>query len=412
MISKTHRQCGHCKGVLPRAERQCPYCGASLENYGAFELVVDAVLPEEAGVTKVILGFTILVHVLIGVAAGGTAVLAPSSYTLLHFGSGFVPSVLDGEYWRVVTPIFLHGGVVHIGFNLYALWLLGPLFEKSFGRARYLIIFMVSGVVSTAVALGWKVVAPTIYGVIPFMDPLESASITTSMVGMSGAICGLLGVGIATGHRVQNISGTAVRNQCLRWAGFLIVFGLIVPGVDNAAHFSGLVVGAALGWFLPLKDRAGYGMGWFWAAGAALSVGVIVGSVALHMAFAPLHLPADLELYPTGFFGISLRDGNIKDSTVADAEGACIRDMGAVERGDTSVGILDRAARNCDEILHYVPRSAKLWAISGQAHLASGDRELGCRRLRVGSTILRWDPANDDPKFLAMVEALENEACR
>ena len=416
MVAKSHRRCGHCNGVVPIADRQCPYCSASLENYGLFGRVLDGILPEEAGATKVIFGLTVLIQLAVGLAAGGTSILAPSSYTLLHFGSGFVPWVLDGEWWRLVTPVFLHGGIIHIGFNLYALWLLGPLFERSFGRSRYVIIFVLSGVLSTMIALMWKVVAPdvlgAVYSLIPFVGAPSSSSITTSMVGMSGALCGLLGVGVATGHRVQNVAGTAVRNQCLRWAGFLVLFGLVVPGVDNAAHFSGFAIGAVLGWFLPLKDRASYVTGWFWGAVSALCVALVAGSLAAQALLMPWNLPADLDLYPTGLFGVTLREGNLEDDVVKDAELACRRDLGAVEQGDQSPEMRDRAVLNCDEILRYAPRVAKLWVISAQAHLFHGDRAVGCRRLYIASTIIRYDPGNRDPKFLAALEALRGEACR
>ncbi len=411
MTSKNHRRCGHCNGVLPIAERQCPYCGASLENYGALGRLVDSILPEDAGVTKVLGGLAVGLYLVIGLAAGGTGILAQSIYTLIHFGAGFTPAVLDGEIWRVVTPIFLHGGVLHIGFNLYALWLLGPVLERSFGRARYLIAFMLTGVLSTAAALGWKVIAPSVFSVIPFADRIASASINTPMVGMSGSLCGLLGMGVTAGHRVGNEAGTAIRNRSLRWMGFLVVFGLIVPNVDNAAHLAGFVVGAAVGWILPLKDRPGYVAGWFWAGGAALCSLLIVGSVAAQLFSLPRHLPHDLDFYPTAIFGNSVRDGDREDNLVTDAEAACKRSLSAIDRGDTSRKMTAQAVANCDEVLHYVPFVPQLWALSAQAHLANGDRATGCRRIGVAQAITRWDPNFQDAQYAQLLRSYRTEAC-
>ena len=412
MASKNHRRCGHCNGVLPRAERECPYCGKSLENFGAAGRLMDAILPEDVGVTKVLAGLAVGFYLLVGLAAGGTGVIAQSVYTLIHFGAGFSPAILDGEVWRLATPIFLHGGVLHIGFNVYALWLLGPVLERSFGRARFMVLFAVTGVLSTAAALGWKVIAPTVFAAIPFGDMLASASINTPMVGMSGALCGLLGAGVAAGHRVGNEAGLAIRNRSLRWMGFLVVFGLIVPNVDNAAHLSGFLVGAVLGWFFPLKDRPGYVAGWLWAGGSAVAALVLVGSVAAQLIFLPRHLPADLDFYPTAIFGNSVRDVDPRDSVVTDAEAACKRSLGALDQGDESQKMKDQAVANCDEILHYVPFIPQLWAFSGQAHLQAGDPVTGCRRLRVAQAIVRWDPKFKDPRFALVLDSYEAEACR
>lgn len=373
---------------------------------------MDAILPEDAGVTKVMLGLAVGIYVLIGLAAGGTSLLAQSAYTTSRFGSGSIPFILDGELWRFVTPVFLHGGVVHIGFNLYWLWQLGPMLERSLGRARYTIAFVLTGVLSTMIALGWKVIAPTIWDVLPLLDASSAANITTSMVGMSGAICGLLGLGAGAGHRLKTPAGIAIRDRSLRFMGFLVVIGLLIPNVDNMAHFAGFAIGAVLGWIFPLKDRASYRAGWFWGAGAALCGLLVVGSLAAQMIAVPKHLPNDLDFYPTGIFGNSLRDRDAEDPVVNDAEGACHRTLKQATAEGAAPDAGERAVANCDEILHYVPSVPDLWVLSGQAHLAAGDRSVGCRRVWIGRTLTYWHPAYRDGRYLAAVDAFLGEACR
>jgi rhomboid protease GluP len=122
--------------------------------------------------------------------------------------------------------VFLHAGVIHLAFNLFALAMVGPIVEEQFGRWPTLFAFMVTGVAAS-------------YG-------SQQLGLDAVGIGASGAICGLLGLAAAAGHRAGTTRGRLVRNDMLKWLLYTLVFGYFV-GADNRAHAAGFVAGAALG---------------------------------------------------------------------------------------------------------------------------------------------------------------------
>ncbi len=137
-----------------------------------------------------------------------------------NFGMWPFGIVLYGEWWRLLTAAFLHGGFLHIAFNMYVLFVLGPTLERVLGHARFVVLYVVA-------ALGGSIASYT------FSDP------RTVSVGASGAIFGLMGALIVAGRRLR----WDIR-QVLILLAINVVIGFISPGVDWRAHFGGLVVGA------------------------------------------------------------------------------------------------------------------------------------------------------------------------
>jgi rhomboid protease GluP len=143
------------------------------------------------------------------------------------------PEVLQGEWWRLVTSMFLHGGFIHLFLNGWALYQLGTLFELLMGSARLLMVYFLTGIAGS----------------------LASAFITGNhSVGASGAIFGLMGALIAflLKHR-DNLTPQAksLLMQLLLWAGINVFLGFSTPGIDNAAHLGGAAAGLLLGFTLP-----------------------------------------------------------------------------------------------------------------------------------------------------------------
>src|SRR6185312_15690827 len=125
-----------------------------------------------------------------------------------------------------VTACFLHAGLLHIGFNMWALYDIGPLVESFYGGAKYLFLYMATGVIGYMVS-SW-------FGYLS--------------LGASGAIFGILGVMIAYGvKRSHTTAGQQLRGVAVRWAIYGLVLSFMLPGVDNAAHIGGLVSGFLLG---------------------------------------------------------------------------------------------------------------------------------------------------------------------
>ncbi len=147
----------------------------------------------------------------------------------IHMGSNWGPLMASGnEWWRLFSYNFVHvGGAIHIGFNLYALAIVGPLVERWYGPARATVIYVGSGVLGGVASHLW--------------DPAAVSG------GASGAVLGLIGAGVAAGHLSGTTAGLAMRRQLFRWFVFIVLFGLIMRGIDNAAHIGGFVAGAALG---------------------------------------------------------------------------------------------------------------------------------------------------------------------
>jgi rhomboid protease GluP len=150
--------------------------------------------------------------------------------TLVDLGA-MLPSaiVFQHQYWRLITATFLHASLLHILFNMYALYLFGYLVENAFGKAKFIAIYFVSGfLASVASFLFINVNAPG--------------------VGASGAIFGLLGAWVAYNYRRR---GTRLASMYLQNALFLIVLNLIlgfsIPNIDNSAHIGGLIAGMACG---------------------------------------------------------------------------------------------------------------------------------------------------------------------
>jgi len=142
---------------------------------------------------------------------------------LYRFGAKENGAIAAGQYWRLLTAAFLHGGVVHLLVNSYSLFVLGGLTEPVLGRARFLATFLVSAVTGS----------------------LASWAFNSAIgVGASGAIFGLLGTALYLSWRgtTARIPPTALRSLGM-WTVYNLVFGFVTPTIDNAAHLGGLAGG-------------------------------------------------------------------------------------------------------------------------------------------------------------------------
>jgi rhomboid protease GluP len=161
----------------------------------------------------------------------------------LAWGANFAPATEDGEWWRLCSAMFLHFGIVHLGLNMLALWESGHLVERMYGHGRFAAIYVFSGLVGNLLSL-------------------DAHGNSTVSGGASGAIFGLYGallVFLAL-HR-RNL-----RPREFKWmfwgaaalATLMILLGILIPGIDNAAHIGGLIAGALAGAALaPRTDATG-----------------------------------------------------------------------------------------------------------------------------------------------------------
>jgi rhomboid protease GluP len=177
-------------------------------------------------------GLNIFIFILMAFAGGST-----NGLTLMAFGVKSNAEIASGQWWRFVTPIFLHIGLLHILFNSYALWIVGPQVEKLYGGARFVILYVLTGVAGVAASY--------------FYHPENQSA------GASGAIFGLFGVllvfGIRHRHDIPPFFKRAVGTGVLPVILINLVIGFSIPAIDNSAHIGGLLAGAALAAIIPFQ---------------------------------------------------------------------------------------------------------------------------------------------------------------
>ena len=181
-----------------------------------------------------------------GIRMGGTlSFLSPSIRGLFLFGaSGAIPVFSYDRWWTVLSAGWLHGGLLHIAFNMMWVRNLAPVTAEIYGAGRMIIIYTISCIAGFALS--------SVTGYLPLPGFLQGASVT---VGASAPIFGLLGALVYSGKRGAS---SAVGRQAWSFAVILFIFGLVFPGVDNYAHGGGFLGGyVASMWLDPMKPERG-----------------------------------------------------------------------------------------------------------------------------------------------------------
>ena len=254
------RLCPACGTLVGSTASKCHECGASLTfSLAAASRSLSTLLPTESPATYVILSLNVLLFglslvVTMRVSQTFNFLGGISPQVLWRLGARQPYSILQGEWWRLVMPIFLHGSLLHIAMNTWVLMDLGPQVEEVYGSARYLFLYVATGIFSFVVSTVWSLVA---YGG------------GGTGIGASGALMGLIGLMLAITTRRGGAYMQAVRGQLLRWVGYILVFGILVSGIDNAAHIGGLAAGFLLGRVVADREPAdaserkrAYALGW------------------------------------------------------------------------------------------------------------------------------------------------------
>jgi rhomboid protease GluP len=263
--------CAHCGGQ-PRA------AGAEAEQALHEERFARAFFARRAPLTYSILAFNVALHLLMAAASPDSQLMLvhgqdrttlgnPLGSTLVAFGAktDFHLWVL-GQWFRLVTPIFLHIGLLHLVSNSYALTMVGPLAERLFGSARFALIYLLAGaggVLSSFAAdyvpvllAGWGVRTDGPVGSL-LRYFLQRGSLYTPGAGASGALFGLFGVLFVVGFKYRRELPPAFRRAfgsgVLPVIAINLFIGFTVPFIDNAAHLGGLVTGALLALVVPYQ---------------------------------------------------------------------------------------------------------------------------------------------------------------
>ena len=225
------------------------------------------VIPTPTSVTSILVAANIAIYAVEwyltenagGPGAGSGLIGGIRTEVMLRLGAKFGPLMFAGEWWRLVTAMFLHAGLLHIGFNLWCLFDVGPEVESLFSATKFTVLYLATGVIGFIVSLWWR--------------PM------TLSLGASGAILGLIGILIGASFHHGHV-GKEYRSQLWRWVIYIFVFGLFFS-VDNAAHLGGLVSGFILGYLIPEGQPETRPSENLWNALAVLSILIIAGSFAL-----------------------------------------------------------------------------------------------------------------------------------
>jgi len=247
---RPYRVCENCRALTPANLCYCDACGAPfIEQLVEYERqerehdFVRAIFSRPVAVAYAIFAANILVYLSMVFVAGGdyfSNLLRMNDVgALIAFGAKTNRLLLDGEIFRLITPIFIHGGLLHLASNSYAIWTIGPLVERLYGKPRFFLLYLLSG----------------IGGVVGSCLGSLSRSPDIPSVGASGAIFGLFGALFIIGYRhrddLPSNFGRSIRSAILPVIVINLVIGFSVPWIDNGAHIGGLLTGAALVFVIP-----------------------------------------------------------------------------------------------------------------------------------------------------------------
>ena len=253
MDSDKQKTCHSCQSDIPIDANQCPYCKQPQLN--AFEVrfarFIKGILPSRTPATRILLVAIIAYFVLISIEVFWQpeygikeALLNPPAEIIYRRGAHVRGNPV---WWRLITANFVHFGILHILFNAWALKAVTPYIERIYGAALTIAAFVFLGTGSMLVS--------NVFGG------------TGVVAGASGALMGFIGMAAVAAHREGTTLSLQIRNSMIKWAVFVIAFGLTMSltgamGVDNIAHISGALMGALAGLILPAQSTTGFTKRW------------------------------------------------------------------------------------------------------------------------------------------------------
>jgi rhomboid protease GluP len=242
MIEKKSMLCPNCRRLISNDEPVCPYCGvtrpgapwkrafASMTSLHRLDPVMAILM-----VNAVFYFISILIDpAALGLSANPMTFLSPSDGSLFLLGATGTLPIAYGRFWTLITASFLHGGILHIFFNMMALRQLAPFVIDAFGLYRFAILYVWTGVAGFSLSC---------LAGIPFT------------IGASAPVCGLIGAILYYGKSRGGFYGEGIYRQAMGWVAGLVLFGLFLPGINNWAHGGGIVSGLLLAFLTGYHER-------------------------------------------------------------------------------------------------------------------------------------------------------------
>ncbi|BEH10823.1 MULTISPECIES: rhomboid family intramembrane serine protease [Geobacter] len=267
--------CPNCRRLINRDEPACPYCGTTRPG----SWLKNNPFTRSGGDADRVITIILTVNVIMYVASllvdnrppgqGGLfSALSPGRNSLLLLGAtGVVPIDRFGRFWTLLSANYLHGGLLHIFFNMMALRQIAPLVAREYGTWRMFSIYTLGGVAGY--------VASYLAG-------------TGYTIGASCAICALIGSLLYYGKSRGGLYGQAVFKEVWGWVVGLFLFGLIVPGIDNWGHGGGILGGIIMAFILGYRERRSDNLFHTFLAGAcalATAVSLLLGFLSVYFTF-------------------------------------------------------------------------------------------------------------------------------
>lgn len=221
------------KVVVNIKEKKIVYCDEESKNLGniTMSLLVKEKEQRELktmAITLSIIGINTILFIVSAIMSKD--IMNIDGQVLLDLGGKFGPLIDKGEVYRLVTSNFLHGGIIHLAFNMYALYSIGPQIEELYGKRKYISIYFLSGIGSSLLS----------YYMLP----------NILSIGASGAIFGLLGALFIFAIKNRNSLKKGAIGNLVMVIGVNLYIGMTLPNIDNYGHIGGLIVGIIGGVFL------------------------------------------------------------------------------------------------------------------------------------------------------------------
>jgi rhomboid protease GluP len=189
---------------------------------------------KKAVVTYTLIGINLLMFIISAVLSG--SIMDIDVNVLVGLGAKYNPAIAEGQWFRLFSCIFLHGGLMHIAANMYSLYSIGPLVEHLYGKLKFIGLYVVSGIIASLFS----------YMFSPYVS-----------IGASGAIFGLMGLLFVFAAKERKRLGKDFVINIASTVAVNLYIGFTLPGIDNLAHLGGLISGAILGSFLMLESDWG-----------------------------------------------------------------------------------------------------------------------------------------------------------
>ena len=206
-----------------------PQAAAYVDPATEFRTRLAAITPK-IFVTQILVGMNVAVF--LAMIVSGVHPLEPTIDSLIRWGADFGPrTVTGGEWWRLLTSMFLHIGIIHIAFNMFVLWQIGPFVERLLGNIGFVIVYLVSGLAGALVSLAWN----------PYV---VSAGASGAIFGLYGALLGFL---LMSRDSIPSEVLSPLTKNALIFIGYNAVYGFMRSGTDVADHVGGLAAGFLCG---------------------------------------------------------------------------------------------------------------------------------------------------------------------